>query len=382
MTLPIAVVLATAAGSLAASAPAQAKTAWLCLPGQSANPCAQGLSTTSYTPAGKKIATSRPKTDKRRKIDCFYVYPTVSDQKGVNATRRADLEQREIARFQAARYSQHCRVFAPLYRQLTLKAIMGDQAAQARGVRIAYGDVLAAWKEYLRRYNKGRGVVLIGHSQGSGMLSQLMRTQIDPSKRARKRLVSAFILGGQVVVKKGSDRGGSFNHIPACRSTTQLGCVVAFSTYNQTPPANSLFGRVGGRYANVFGTPTGKNTEILCTNPAALAGGRKVLDTIVPSRDFSLKTTIGIGNIAVGFPTPKPPTTYVESKTFEGHCSSAGGARTLQALSLPGAPVPRPVPDATWGLHLLDGNVALGNLVDLVGSQARAYAKRGAKPAP
>jgi hypothetical protein len=256
---------------------------------------------------------------------------------------------------------------------------MGDQAAQAKGARVAYGDVLAAWKDYLHKYNKGRGVVLIGHSQGSGMLSQLMRTQIDPSAKARKRLVSAFILGGQVTVKKGRDRGGSFKHIPACRSTTQLGCVVAFSTYNQTPPANSLFGRVGGRYSNVFKTPTGKGFEILCTNPAALAGGAKLLDTIVPTTPFSLKTTIGLGNIAVGFPVPKAATTYVESRTFEGHCSSAGGARTLQALALPGAPVPKPVPDATWGLHLLDGNVALGNLVDLVGSQAKAFAKRAAR---
>ena len=42
-----------------------------------------------------------------------------------------------------------------------------------------------------------------------------------------------------------------------------------------------------------------------------------------------------------------------------------------------GAPVPKTVPSPSWGLHLLDGNIAQGNLVALVGDQERAYpAKR------
>lgn len=370
---------ATVAVAVLGAGPAQAKTAWLCLPGQASNPCAQGLSTTGFSPTGRQLAVTRPKTDKRRAIDCFYVYPTVSDQKTANANRNADTEQIEIARFQAARYSQHCRVFAPVYRQVTLQGI-GGQAVPANAAKIAFGDVESAWKEYLQRYNKGRGVVLIGHSQGAGMLSNLIRRQIDGSKKARRRLVSALILGGQVMVKKGSDRGGTFKNVAACKSTTQLGCVVAFSTYNETPPANSLFGRSTGRVSSLFLKPYAKNPEVLCTNPASLKGGSALLHTVLPSREFSLKTTIGVGNLAVGFPVPKASTTYIEAKrTFRGSCSSAGGARTLQAIAQGGSPVPRPVPTAAWGLHLLDGNIALGNLVDLVGSQGRAYAKREAK---
>jgi hypothetical protein len=33
-------------------------------------------------------------------------------------------------------------------------------------------------------------------------------------------------------------------------------------------------------------------------------------------------------------------------------------------------------PDATWGLHLADMNLAMGNLVGLVRTQAAAYARR------
>ena len=74
--------------------------------------------------------------------------------------------------------------------------------------RIAYSGVLSAWRQYLKRWNKGRGVVLIGHSQGTGMLKRLIQDKIDPSRGARRRVVSALLLGGNVVVPPGRDVGG------------------------------------------------------------------------------------------------------------------------------------------------------------------------------
>lgn len=364
---------------LVAAGPAAAKTTWLCAPGLKDNACSSSLSTTLYSPAGKLLRTATPKADRRKSFDCFYVYPTVSDQKRLNATLAKDPEQRAIARFQAARYGQHCRVFAPMYRQLTLQGI-GDTTKPAdarKGARTAYASVEAAWKDYLKNHNRGRGVVLVGHSQGAGLLSELVRRQIDRKPSVRKRLVAAYLLGGNVTVKKGSDRGGSFRNVRACRSTTQTGCVVAFSTYNQTPPADTRFGRTGGDFAKVFNQGPGTNLQVLCNNPAALKGGSAGLTTVLPSREFPKTTTIGLGNTLVGFTVPTPPTTYVEYRgAFSSRCSSAGGARTLQVSPRGGAPVLKPVPDMTWGLHLLDGNIALGDLADLSASQAKAHAKK------
>lgn len=65
-----------------------------------------------------------------------------------------------------------------------------------------------------------------------------------------------------MLVKRGKGIGGDFRHIPACRSKRQLGCVIAFSTFDQPPPANSIFGRTNAR-----------GDQVLCTNPAGLAGG-------------------------------------------------------------------------------------------------------------
>ena len=83
---------------------------------------------------------------------------------------------------------------------------------------LAYGDVLSAWQDYMAHYNNGRGVVLIGHSQGTMMLIRLVTSEIDPNPSVRARLVSALLIGGNVKVAVGQDVGGDFQNVPACRS--------------------------------------------------------------------------------------------------------------------------------------------------------------------
>ena len=345
--------------ALMASSAVAAAPVWLCKPGIPNNPCEPGLKTTLVSPTGQVLGTRNVKAAKQRKIDCFYVYPTVSDQQTPNANLNIDPEERSIALYQAARYSQECRVFAPMYRQLTLVGILGNAGTDPL---LAYNDVLHAWKTYLRKYNHGRGVVLIGHSQGSFVLRKLITDQIDPSPKARKKLVSAILLGGNTTVAQGQDVGGDFQHIRPCHSPTQIGCVVAFSTFNAAVPANALFGRAGA------------GLEVVCTNPASLPGGSAPLNSIVPSTPFAPATTLGLATRAVGLTLPAVSTPWIEyDGAYNGQCSSADGANVLQITGVPGAPHLNPVPDPTWGLHLLDANIALGNLVDLVHRQARLY---------
>jgi hypothetical protein len=345
---------------------AAAKTVWLCKPGLAKNPCTPGLRTTYYSPAGKKLRVGTPKAARHPKIDCFYVYPTVSDQQTPLATRRIDPEERSIALYQAARYSQLCRVFAPMYRQVTLAGLLGG-GGDAINANIPYQDVRAAWRTYLRNYNKGRGVVLLSHSQGTFVLRRLVRDEIEPKPKQRRKLVSALLLGGNVAVEKGKDVGGDFKHVRACRSRTQTGCVVAFSTFNGPVPEDAVLGRTG--------TP---GLEVLCTNPAALGSHRTVPVTpVYPSEPFAPGTLIATAITILGVKQPSPATPWAASPgAYNAHCSSAGGANVLQTSARKGAPVFRPSPDPTWGLHLTDANIALGNLVDLVRAQSAAYSKR------
>jgi hypothetical protein len=370
----LAVAVCAAALLAACASGASAKTTWLCRPGLAQSPCTPGLGTTVISPTGQIQGVVTPAIAKgtRPKIDCFYVYPTVSDQKTIQATRRIDPEERSIALYQAARYASECRVYAPMYRQITLQGLLKPDQVTARMRTTSYDDVRDAWREYLKKDNKGHGVVFISHSQGTFVLRQLLAREVDPKPAVRRLMVSAILLGGNVLVKKGKDAGGDFQHLKACRSATQLRCVVAFSTFDETPPPGAVFG-VAGTGRSLIPNQSTKGTEVLCTNPAALGGGSAPLTSIYPSAPFAPGTTIGALTTQVGMPTPSVSTAWIESQAYSGQCSGEGGANVLRITGAPGAPDLKPLPAPTWGLHLVDANIALGDLVTLVHRQAERF---------
>ena len=279
---------------------------WLCRPGLASNPCISNLTTTVVGPDGASHEQRTP-VPKDPPIDCFYVYPTVSAQTTVNANLDIDPQERAVANLQASRFSTDCRVYAPMYPQVTLSAL-GGGATQAN-LLIAYDGVLAAWKDYLAKYNNGRGVVFIGHSQGASMLIRLLKSQVDPKPAVRKRMVSALLMGGNVTVPIGKTVGGDFKSIPACRSTVQIGCVVAYSSFLDPPPANSLFGRVGAGVSLLTGDGPNPKLQVLCVNPASLSGGSGTLQTFAPTGTI-------LGSIGSGSNTP-----WVESlDQYSAHC--------------------------------------------------------------
>jgi Protein of unknown function (DUF3089) len=347
-------------------------TVWLCKQGIPNNPCEPGFDTTLLSPAGQVVGTQSVKPDRKRKFDCFYVYPTVSDDKSTNSDLSIDPEERSIALYQAARYSLHCRVFAPMYRQVTLQALFSGGTLPPDAQQIAYGDVVAAWKTYLRNYNRGRGVVLIGHSQGTFVLRELIHQLIDRHKNVRARLISAVLLGGNVTVRAGGNVGGDFKNIPGCRKAKQTGCAIAFSTFDAPVPNDTKFGRPGTLAAP--GLPT--TGDVLCTNPAALRGGAAPLTSVFPTEPFAPGTTIGLATGAVGVPMPTGATTpWFQVQGYTGACDASNNAHVLQISPVGGAPTLHAVPDATWGLHLVDANIALGNLTDDVARQAKSWLK-------
>jgi hypothetical protein len=293
------------------------------------------------------------------------VYPTVSDQPGPQATQVVDDVLRSIALYQAARYSRDCRVYAPVYRQVTIQGLLSPQNVTPEMRDQAYADVREAWRTYLRKFNKGRGVIFVGHSQGTFVLRELIAKEVDSKPAVRRRLISAILLGGNVTVKKGGDRGGDFKRVRACRRARQLACVIAFSGFGEPVPAGALFGR-----------SSDPAEEVLCTNPAALGGGSARLTSIYPTKPFAQSVIGAAANAAVsGLPRPNTPWAAFP-KAYTGRCSHASGASVLQLRPVSNLFTLTPVPDATWGLHLADANIALGNLTNLVRRQIALYTRR------
>ncbi len=348
-------------GMLAGPAAAAPATVWLCRPGLPNDPCAPGFSITRYNANGRVTAVKQV-PNKFTKIDCFYVYPTTSDQPGPQASFDIRPELRSIALYQAARFSSECRVFAPIYRQITISGLFSGETTPAMR-ETAYQDVRNAWLDYLAHDNFGRGVVFVGHSQGAGVLRRLLSEEVDPKPAVRDLLVSAILLGGNVTVKKGQDAGGDFQNIPACRKRSQFGCVIAFSTFDEPVPSGSFFGRTSN-----------PDLEVLCTNPASLRGGSGKVTSSQPTEPFAPGSVIGAVLKLVGAPPITATTDWVEYRNaYRARCSSDGGANVLQVTPLGSSPTLHPSPDATWGLHLVDGNIALGDFVKLVHKQAARW---------
>ncbi len=341
-----------------------AGTVWLCRPGLADDPCAGNLDATSVSADGSTLRQpAQPATTSR--FDCFYVYPTVSRQSTDNADLTVQAPEIGAAVAQAARFSQVCRVWAPMYRQRTedslAKGLGGDPTADAT----AYASLLAGWRDYLAHDNDGRPIIFLGHSQGAAMLIRLLRSQIDPDPSLRKLLVSAIILGGNVEVATGRDVGGSFQNIPACTSVRQTGCVIAYSSYLSAPPRGSLFGRPGAGVSLQSDQTATSGVHVLCTNPANLAGGPGPLDP------YFLSSTSTVPGVSVATPWVTYPGLY------SAQCQSAAGATWLEVDDLGRSGDQRPrVSEALgpqWGLHLDDVNLALGNLVEIVSEQEAAY---------
>ncbi len=360
----------------AQDAPASsASTAWLCRPGLADDPCAGSLTATAVSASGHgTVVRAKPKP--RAPVDCFYVYPTVSSQPGPNSDLKVDPEERAVAVAQAARFSQVCRIYAPMYRQITRAAIAGGKIT-ATSAATAYLSVLSAWNDYLAHDNHGRGIVLIGHSQGASLLIALMKRVIDPDPALRKRLVSAIIVGGNVTVPEGKTVGGDFSHIPACETPQQTGCVVAYSSFDGTPPTDSLFGRVGTSISALsgIGPPASPSLQVLCTNPAALGGGSGVLQTYFPTQVALGARKVTTSGTRDGSEIRTPWVTY--PNLYAARCEDVAGATVLMVSVKDNAPVARPVVSDVlgprWGLHLSDVNLALGNLVALVRTQSAAW---------
>jgi hypothetical protein len=337
---------------------------WLCRPGGQ-DACAVDLTTTVIAEDGRMTA-EKFAPNPNPPIDCFYVYPTVSLDAGGNSDMTAGPEERNVIRAQFARFASQCRPFAPVYRQFTLTALRAGTAGKpiTADRTLGYNDVLDAWNHYLKNDNNGRGVVLIGHSQGSGVLTQLLRNEID-GKPIQSRIVSALLLGTNVAVPKGKDVGGAFKNLPLCRATDQTGCVITYVSFRSTipPPEGSRFGRVAEA-----------GMEAGCTNPAALDGGRAPLHAYLSTATHQWVTPPGtVTTPFVSVPRMLTAECVSNDKGSYLEITVHGDAKDARADDIPGDVMAAGKPNPSWGLHLIDVHAAIGNLVDVVGRQSKAH---------
>lgn len=351
---------------------------WLCRPDRRDACSTPSLDVTEVAPDGTLtvLPVSRASAPE---ADCFYVYPTLSYDPGGNSDMIANDEERRAVEVQFARFGTVCRTFAPIYRQSTLSWLRSNMTGKPIPVdmELRYTDVRDAWRRYLAADNGGRPFVLIGHSQGSGLLKRLIAEEIE-GKPVARQMLSAMLAGSNLAVAKGKDSGGDFKTTPVCRKAGQMGCVIAWTSFRETapPPVNSRY----GRSANPA-------QEIACANPAALGGGMVSLRARFPA-------VSNFGDLVAGSTRWTRDTTPVTTPTvalpglYAAQCVTVNGANVL-SVRINGDPADARIDDPGgdvrfgtmiaqgWGLHLIDVSLVMQDMVELVPVQLAAWKMRG-----
>jgi hypothetical protein len=340
---------------------------WLCLPDRQ-DVCSTPLPTTALNPNGYGL-TGRNRVARDPGIDCFYVYPTVSRDPGLNSDLKPGADERLMTQVQFARFASVCRPFAPIYRQMTVASI----AAYATGTDVtqagllAYRDIRDAFRQYLRARGGDEPFVLIGHSQGSLMLQQLIAEVIETVPALRRRMRLAILPGYNLLVPRGRLVGGTFKRIPLCSQPGETGCVLSWVSFRErnVPPTGAIFG--------IADKP---GMTVACTNPARPgAAGWQPLD----SYWYAFSSLSVAGGPIIWSSEGAPPSPFLRTDGLvSARCINDGSRGYLSVrtnadpndkrtdriggeVSVLGMFVPG------WGMHLADMGIAQGDLVRQVG---------------
>ena len=186
--------------------------------------------------------------------DVFYVYPTVStiSYEDNGYSWFADITQAEVReeangnqRFNMMLYDD-CNFYAPYYRQMIFESYSQPDSILQRNAAFAAQDVKDAFQYYMAYGNGGRPFFLVGHSQGSQMLIQLLKNGM--TEEQRKLMVAAYCIGYQVTAEELAQYPEQL--CPAMDST-EVGKLVIFNSVTDT----SAIGMVS-RYDVVGVNPT------------------------------------------------------------------------------------------------------------------------------
>ena len=351
--------------AFSASANAADSTTWICKPGQSDDLCAGTILGKVNPPAGQEmtpLAYTRPAD---APIDCFYLYPTQSEQTTPNSNLDKDPPIKRVVVQQARMFSSVCDVYAPMYNQVTFD---GDQSHDSADVEVAYASAKAAFQSYLDNYNNGRGFIMIGHSQGSAMTGRLIDEMVDKDPELRKKFVGAIAPGANIYVPIGEDIGGMYDNVPACSTVGQFGCLTAFSTYKGEPGPAAGFSRLDvGYWIYPEPRPDPSRFEAVCTDPTVLDGTN---GNLLPLVNYDYVT--GVPPAESVDPWSSQPDYYKAS------CSRNAGAHWLN-LSRVDPADPRLdlgafIVGSSNNYHVPEVNLAEGNLLTIAQKQSDSYA--------
>ena len=165
-------------------------------------------------------------------VDVFFIHPTTFTKKRDKQVPNARIDDPYLNAktdytailYQASVFNRSARIFAPRYRQAHIHNFFsGDSLRSKPAFEKAYADVRAAFLYYLEHWNGDRPLIIAAHSQGSFHALRLLKEFFENKPLAQK-LVVAYVAGWPLPKTYSAS-------LPACRDSTQTGCICSWRTF-------------------------------------------------------------------------------------------------------------------------------------------------------
>lgn len=224
--------------------------------------------------------------------ETFYIHPTTYLERDrwnapLHPGGDTEFRTRLFAETQASAFLGTGRVWAPRYRQAAFGAFLLRNSDAQKALDLAYGDVAAAFDEFVKEIPNDSPIILAGHSQGALQLERLLRDKIA-GKPIAKRVIAAYVVGWPISTKTDLPALG----LPACQSPDQAGCILSWMTFGS--PANPELILKPWEQTKGFDGGKRRQRDVLCVNPITGtqngAAQRGVGGIIVPSPDMRSPT--------------------------------------------------------------------------------------------
>ena len=144
--------------------------------------------------------------DGSKNADVFFIAPTLfSDKK--NENWNSDVYDEEFRnylinstiKFQATAWLDAGNLYSPNYRQAHFR-VFDDRYWEFGGEKtfeLAYKDIKEAFLIYMNKHNKGRPIIIAGHSQGAAHAVMLLKDFFD-GKELQNKLIAAYLPGTKI----------------------------------------------------------------------------------------------------------------------------------------------------------------------------------------
>jgi pimeloyl-ACP methyl ester carboxylesterase len=190
------------------------------------------------------------------KVDIFYLYPTAwtsadPDNPHICAIDEPTMLTQAPEAFarQATAFQTVGNIYAPFYRQDNGSSI--DRLNVIAGVPTL--DAIAAFDYYIKHFNNNRPYILVGHSQGATVLSNLLSKYMKDHSDVYSRMVAAYVIGNPI-----TDAYLAANpHLKFAEGPDDTGVIISYNTqadyfFTQDPPVppNPVLYGVVGRVIN------------------------------------------------------------------------------------------------------------------------------------